>query len=75
MNWTSKIHKVQSVLDSWSKRDLSLFGKIQIIKTILNISNCSGVRTTHQLEYHYIHLNEAKLVFLYTMNMQQLNMV
>ena len=33
MNWTSKIHKVQSVLDSWSKRDLSLFGKIQIIKT------------------------------------------
>ena len=33
MNWTSKIDKVQSILDSWSKRDLSLFGKIQVIKT------------------------------------------
>ena len=33
MNWRSKTHKVQSILDSWSKRDLSLFGKIQIIKT------------------------------------------
>ena len=33
MNWTSKIHKGQSILNSWSKRDLGLFAKIQIIKT------------------------------------------
>ena len=33
MNWTSKIHTIQSVLDSWSKRNLSLFGKIQAIKS------------------------------------------
>ena len=33
MNWTSKIHKGQSILNSWSKRDLCLFAKIQIIKT------------------------------------------
>ena len=33
MNRTSKIDKIQSILDCWSKRDLPLFGKIQVIKT------------------------------------------
>ena len=33
MNWTSKINTVESILESWSKRDLSLFGRIQILKT------------------------------------------
>ena len=33
MNWNSKINKVESILESWRKRDLSLFGRIQILKT------------------------------------------
>ena len=33
MNWNCKIDKVENILESWSKRELSLFGKIQIIKT------------------------------------------
>ena len=33
INWNCKIDKVENVFESWSKRELSLFGKIQIIKT------------------------------------------
>ena len=33
MNWNCKIEKVENILQSWSKRELSLFGRIQIIKT------------------------------------------
>ena len=33
MNWISKINKVECTLESWRKRDLSLLGKIQLIKT------------------------------------------
>ena len=33
MNWSSKINNVESILESWRKRDLSLFGRIQILKT------------------------------------------
>ena len=33
MNWNCKIDKVENILESWSKRELSLFGRIQIIKT------------------------------------------
>ena len=33
MNWRSKINKVESILESWRKRDLSLFDRIQILKT------------------------------------------
>ena len=33
MNWISKINKVECILESWGKRDLSLLGKVQLIKT------------------------------------------
>ena len=33
MNWISKINKVECILESWRKRDLSLLGKVQLIKT------------------------------------------
>ena len=33
MNWSSKINKVENILESWRKRVISLFGKIQILKT------------------------------------------
>ena len=32
-NWTSKIKNVEQILEKWNKRKLSLFGKLQIIKT------------------------------------------
>ena len=32
-NWSEKIPEIESCLDSWSRRDLSLFGKIAVIKT------------------------------------------
>ena len=32
-NWTSRIDKILKIFSSWSRRDLSLIGKIQIIKT------------------------------------------
>ena len=32
MNWTSKITKVES-MESWSKTDFSIFGRVQILKT------------------------------------------
>ena len=33
MNWHSKIEKIEEILTKWSKRDLSLIGRVQIIKT------------------------------------------
>ena len=32
-NWTSKIEKIEQILEKWNSRKLSLFGKVQIIKT------------------------------------------
>ena len=32
-NWDDKIAQIVSLLNSWSKRDLTLFGKVQIIKS------------------------------------------
>ena len=32
-NWDDKIDKVEQILDKWRDRELSLFGRIQIIKT------------------------------------------
>ena len=32
-NWGTKVQNIDSTLQSWKKRNLSLFGKIQIIKT------------------------------------------
>ncbi len=33
-NWENKLEKLQKLLDSWRSRDLTLFGKITIIKTL-----------------------------------------
>ena len=33
-NWDSKIEKIELCLQKWSKRDLTLFGKANIIKTL-----------------------------------------
>ena len=37
-NWTEKMEKFQRILDNWRKRDLTLFGKVVIVKT-LGLSN------------------------------------
>ena len=34
-NWDEKIDKVKHILASWKDRDLSLIGKVQIIKTFV----------------------------------------
>ena len=34
-NWDEKLQKVKHILASWKDRDLSLFGKVQIIKTFV----------------------------------------
>ena len=34
LNWTSKLEKFQKILDCWRTRDLTLFGKAAIIKTL-----------------------------------------
>ena len=33
-NWDEKVDKIRTILSKWSKRDLSLFGKVQIIKSL-----------------------------------------
>ena len=35
LNWSSKIETCEKLLRNWSKRNLSLFGKIKIIKTLI----------------------------------------
>jgi hypothetical protein len=35
LNWYNKIEKVKNLLHSWSTRDLSLFGKVQVVKTFV----------------------------------------
>ena len=39
-NWTSKIEKVEQILEKWNNRKLSLFGKVQIIKHLPFLSLC-----------------------------------
>ena len=34
LNWTSKLEKFQKILDCWRTRDLTLFVKAEIIKTL-----------------------------------------
>ena len=34
MNWQSKINKIELLLKKWSKRELRMFGKIQVIKSL-----------------------------------------
>lgn len=34
LNWYKKLEKIKGLLDSWKKRDLTLFGKITIIKQL-----------------------------------------
>ena len=33
LNWLDKIDKIRQLILSWSKRDLSIYGKVQIIKS------------------------------------------
>ena len=34
-NWSDKIDKIKNILASWKERDLSFFGKIQVMKTFI----------------------------------------
>ena len=34
-NWDSRIVKIKSIIQSWSNRQLSMIGKVQIIKSLL----------------------------------------
>ena len=34
MNWNDKLNEIKAVLQSWAKRELSLFGKILVIKSL-----------------------------------------
>ena len=34
LNWYNKIDKIDLLLQSWKKRDLTLFGKVQVIKSL-----------------------------------------
>ena len=34
-NWSDKIDKIKNIVASWRERDLSLFGKIQVMKTFI----------------------------------------
>ena len=33
LNWLDKIDKIRQLILSWSKRDLSIYGKVQIVKS------------------------------------------
>ena len=35
LNWKAKLNKIENLLHQWSKRNLSLFGKIEVIKTYI----------------------------------------
>ena len=35
MNWNKKLESIKHLITTWSKRDLTLFGKVQIIKTLI----------------------------------------
>ena len=34
MNWSVKLEKIKSCLERWESRDLTLFGKVQVIKIL-----------------------------------------
>ena len=64
-NWESKLGKVMACLDSWSHRELSLFGKILIIKA-LAVSKLVMNATVLVIPEGFIHkLNKALFGFLW----------
>ena len=46
-NWTEKIVKLQNTLETWKKRNLTIFGKITIIKTLALSKIIYSVMNTH----------------------------
>jgi hypothetical protein len=64
MNWTSKLIVMENLLDTWSQRDLTIFGKITIIKTLAVpklthvASNCTipegFVQKVNRMFYNFI---------------------
>ena len=34
MNWLEKLEKIKSCLEKWKNRDLTFFGKVQVIKIL-----------------------------------------
>ena len=45
LNWLDKIDKIRQLILSWSKRDLSIYGKVQIIKSfaVLQLVNVASL--------------------------------
>ena len=39
LNWESKLEKIQKLLNSWRRRNLSLCGKVTIIKTLVLLNS------------------------------------
>jgi len=52
-NWEKRIHKIQSILDSWKRRDLTLLGKILVVKTLI-IPQLIFVACNSVAAYHLI---------------------
>ncbi len=63
-NWENKLESMQKLLDSWRKRDLTLFGKITIIKSLalssliysssLLIPQTEFIKKVNKVIYHFL---------------------
>ena len=68
MNWLVKVEKIESILKQWSKRDLSLLGKIQIIKTFALSQVALPASTLPVPDYIINKLNHIGLLFKFLWN-------
>ena len=65
MNWDDKMENMQKLLDSWRTRNLTIFGKIQVIKSLaMSKLVYSAINTTTPI-YVYSLINKIIYAFIW----------
>jgi hypothetical protein len=65
-NWLDKITEMQKLLDTWRKRKLTLFGKVQVIKTLALSKLVFSATNTYTPDHIYKSINDIIFSYLWT---------
>ena len=65
MNWSVKLEKIKSCLERWESRDLTLFGKVQVINVFALPQIILSVTVLHVPQYVISELNKMFYKFLW----------
>ena len=60
LNWSNKIEKIKNLIKSWEKRNLTLIGKILIVKTLI-IPQFTYIASVTHFNQEYIKMLEKEI--------------